>query len=217
MASRISRAELGRANGRRQRTAIGSDIRTARFGAGVSIERAARSVGLSPTMFGRIERGVLDTATLEQLSLACSAVGLRFAGRAYPGGPGVRDAKHAELLRRFRERLLPGVPWLTEVPIRGGGDLRAWDGFTVLERIRIAIEAEMRLVDAQALDRRIALKRQDSGISVVILLLPDTHTNRAALAADRGALRANFPLDTRAVLSAVTAGRAPRASGIVVL
>jgi hypothetical protein len=97
------------------------------------------------------------------------------------------------------------------------GDLRGWDAQTVLERQRIAIEAEMRLVDAQAIDRRVALKRRDSGVELVILLLPDTNWNRSVLAADRELLRANFPLDSRAILAAVGAGRAPRASGIVVL
>ena len=97
------------------------------------------------------------------------------------------------------------------------GDLRGWDGMTNLEGKRIAIEAEMRLVDAQAIDRRVALKRRDSGVELVILLIPDTNWNRAALAADRELLRANFPLDTRAILTAIDAGRAPRASGIVVL
>jgi hypothetical protein len=88
---------------------------------------------------------------------------------------------------------------------------------TELVRTRIAIEAEMRLVDAQSVDRRIALKRRDSGIAITILLLPDTNTNRAALATCRAALRANFPLDTRGVLHAMSAGRPPTASGIVVL
>ena len=75
----------------------------------------------------------------------------------------------------------------------------------------------MRLTDAQAVDRRLALKRRDSDLELVLLLLPDTHWNRATLAADREVLRANFPLDTRAVMAAVSGGRAPRASGIVVL
>jgi hypothetical protein len=87
----------------------------------------------------------------------------------------------------------------------------------ILEGQRIAIEGEMRLLDTQAIDRRIALKRRDSGVELVILLLPDTNWNRGVLAADRELLRPNFPLDTRAVLHAVSAGRAPRASGIVVL
>jgi hypothetical protein len=81
----------------------------------------------------------------------------------------------------------------------------------------IGIEAEMRLDDLQALERRIALKRRDSGIDIVILLIADTLGNRRRLADHRDVLRSSFPLDTRAVLAALGSGRPPAASGIVVL
>lgn len=80
----------------------------------------------------------------------------------------------------------------------------------------IAVEAEMRLSDVQALDRRIALKRRDGHLALVILLVADTVGNRRALTAHRKSLRASFPLDTRAVMAAIRGGRAPTASGIVV-
>jgi hypothetical protein len=54
-------------------------------------------------------------------------------------------------------------------------------------------------------------------VGVVILLVNDTAANRRVLAAHREALRARFPLDGRAILQALRAGRAPTASGIVVL
>jgi hypothetical protein len=95
------------------------------------------------------------------------------------------------------------------VPIPIHGDRRAWDA--------IAVEAETRLRDIQALERRIALKQRDGGVDVVILLVNDTAANRRVLAAHREALRARFPLDGRAILAALRAGRAPQDSGIVVL
>jgi len=64
----------------------------------------------------------------------------------------------------------------------------------------VAVEAEVRLTDIQALDRRIALKRRDGDIDVVILLIGDTKVNRAVIAAHRSALRPAFPLDARGVL-----------------
>jgi hypothetical protein len=51
----------------------------------------------------------------------------------------------------------------------------------------------------------------------VILLVADTVGNRRALVAHRESLRSSFQLDTRAVLAAIRAGRAPISSGIVVL
>ena len=97
------------------------------------------------------------------------------------------------------------------------GDLRAWDAQCRIDPVTIAVEAEMRLSDLQALDRRIALKCRDSGIEIVILLVAATHANRRHLKEHREALRASFPLDTREVLAAIRVGQSPGASGIVLL
>ena len=211
------RIERARRDEARIRERIGKEIRMARRSAGVSIEEAAAAVGLSASTYRRIELAQLRSVTPEQLTLACASVGLVYRAAAYPAGRGVRDARHGRLLEGLHALLPPSAPWDTEVGMPIAGDLRGWDALTILAGRRIGIEAEMRLTDAQALDRRIALKRHDSGIEFVILLVPDTHWNRSVLAADRELLRANFPLDTRAVLAAITAGLAPRASGIVVL
>jgi hypothetical protein len=204
-----------RSAGIRRRT--GDEVRSARLGLGVSIATAAAAVGLSDSVFARIERTESEGVTIDQLSLACAAVGLRFSGSAYPDAPGVRDAGHTRLLQRFRDQLPPGTPWRTEVGMPIAGDLRAWDATATLRPRMIAIEAEMRLVNAQAVDRRVSLKRRDSGIDVVILLVADTKANRSTLTADREALRASFPLDGRAVLASIRTGHAPADSGIVVL
>jgi hypothetical protein len=159
----------------------------------------------------------LFNVTVRQLTTACAAVGLKFAGRPYLDGDPVRDAGHARLLERLHAEVPTRAPWRTEVPISNGGDARAWDAQLTLGGVVIAIEAEMRLADIQALDRRIALKRRDSGVDLVILLVADTVGNRRALGAHRESLRASFPLDTRAVLAALRDGRPPTSSGIVVL
>jgi hypothetical protein len=103
--------------------------------------------------------------------------------------------------------------WRTEVPIPITGDLRAWDAQCTLSRAVVGIEAEMRLFDVQALDRRIALKRRDAGPEIVILLVADTKGNRRHLADRREVLRANVPLDTRAVLAALRRADRPEPVG----
>lgn len=142
---------------------------------------------------------------------------MRFAGRAYPAGDPVRDSAHLGLLERLRERLGPGLSWRTEVPLPIPGDLRAWDAQIVNGSAAVAVEAEVRLTDIQALDRRIALKRRDGDIDVVILLIGDTKVNRAVIAAHRSALRPAFPLDARGVLGALAAGKLPPTGGVVLL
>ena len=193
------------------------EIRQTRRGSGLSIKTVASSVCMSESTFGRIERSELPEVSVAQLATACAAVGLRFAARAYPDGDPIRDAGQIQLLNRFRGQLPAAVGWRTEVPVPIRGDLRAWDGQCRFGSDVVGVEAETRLLDAQALDRRVGLKARDSDIAIVILVVADTGANRRRLADHREALRANFPLDTRAVLAAVRAGRPPPASGIVVL
>jgi transcriptional regulator with XRE-family HTH domain len=194
-----------------------TDVRTTRRASGLSVREAAASVGLDPTTFGRLERSELEHPTVDQLALASAAVGLELAVRDYLVGEPVRDAGQLRLLGRFRARISAELPWGTEVPLPIAGDLRALDGWTKASGLGIGIEAETRLGDLQALQRRALLKKRDAGLDVLILLVADTRANRLVLAEHRVLLRGSFPLDTRVILRALSGGRAPAADGIVVL
>jgi hypothetical protein len=115
--------------------------------------------------------------------------------------------------------LHPVLQWRTEVPIPIVGDLRAWDAVVSRPAApwRLRIEAETRLADAQALERRLTLKMRDDPKGGVLLLLSDTRINRDALRALRGGLRDLFPHDTRTLLAALRRGREPPGNGIVIL
>jgi hypothetical protein len=196
---------------------VGRQVRIGRREAGVSIRAAAAAVALDPSTYGRIERGELENVTVRQLALACASVGRDLSVRSYPRGDPARDAGHRRLLERFRVRLPPGALWATEVPLPIPGDLRGLDGWTRLAGLSIGVEAETRLSDIQALERKVLLKARDADLDLVILLVAETRANRAILAIHREALRTSFPLDTREVMAAVTEGMPPRANGIVVL
>jgi hypothetical protein len=173
---------------------------------------------MSGSQFGRIERGELRHVSVEQLSRAAAAVGLRPSLRFYPDGDPVRDAAHVRLLDRFRTRLPDSLTWRTEVPIYGQTDPRSWDGQIWYPNGRDAVEAETRVGDGQATWRRCAMKlRDDPTIDHLILLVADTAANRRAIGFVRELLRAELPLDTRAVLAALGAGKSPGANGIVFL
>jgi len=217
MASRHDRRSTAGQQSRSIRLSMGAEIRNARRSAGLSLVDASHAVGISHSQLGRIERGVLESVTVEQLCLAASAVGMKVVIRAYPVGDPVRDAAHLALLSRFRLALPPSVRWRTEVPLPIEGDLRAWDAILKLVEGPVAVEAETRLHDLQGLERRIALKERDGGVDRVILLVADTAANRRVLRASRAGLRVHFPLDGRQVLAAIRAGRPPEASGIVVM
>jgi transcriptional regulator with XRE-family HTH domain len=196
---------------------MGADIRGARVAAGLSLRAAARAVGLSSSTFWRIERGATPNVSVQAIALACAAVGLAPALRAYPAGDPVRDAGQLAVLRRLRACLPPDAPWQTEVPIAIPGDLRALDARTILERATIGFEAETNLADLQSLDRRAQLKKRDANLDRLILVVADTRSNREVLRLHREALRPSFPLDTRAVLAALRAGTAPPQDGIVLI
>jgi len=81
----------------------------------------------------------------------------------------------------------------------------------------VMIEAFTRLADAQAQLRAVQAKARDMGIGRVVLVIAATHANRNGLDMAADVVAADFPLGTRAVLSALGAGRDPGANGIVLL
>ena len=172
---------------------------------------------MSHAQWSRIERGVLAELSFDQSSRAASAVGLRLAVSLFPDGDPVRDAAQLALLERFRRRLPTEARWDTEVPMPIPGDRRAWDALIRLHGRRAGCEAETRLRDLQALDRRLQLKVRDGAVDVLILVVADTAANRAILGARREVLRPLLPLDGRQVLTSLRAGELPDQNGLVVL
>ena len=217
MARRSTALQEADALGRRIRFEIGREIRGARLDGGISMRRASARVGMSHTQLGRIERGQIEELTVGQLCRACAAVGLQLHVRAIPGTGFALDAGQLALLGRLRSQLPVSLSVRTEVPMPLPGDRRAWDAVLRLDPEDIAVEAETRLRDVQALERRCALKLRDSGVGRMVLLIADTPHNRRMLDLHRKDLRASFPLDTRQVMASLRAGKTPEASGIVVL
>jgi transcriptional regulator with XRE-family HTH domain len=197
---------------------VRKEIRFARVSGGLSRAEIGRAVGISASQVDRFERGDLKDIRLEQLCRLAIAAGLSPSVRFFPDGDAVRDAGHLRIIERLRARLPPAAHLRTEVPLHGRSDLRAWDAVLDGHSCVDAFEVETRLFDVQATERRVMLKsRDDSVVNHVFLVVADTKGNRSALATGRSALAGNFPLDTRAVLSAFSSGRCPGSNGLVVL
>ena len=140
----------------------------------------AAATGISAPVGSRIERGVLESVTFEQVMRMGAAVGLHLTARLYPAGEPIRDAAHRALIERLRLRLHPSLLVMTEVPLPIPGDRRAWDAIIRGLGWQIPVEAETRPRDAQAVDRRIALKLRDAGFDdVILLLLNSAHKPKA--------------------------------------
>jgi hypothetical protein len=129
--------------------------------------------------------------------------------KTYAGGDPLRDRGHHALLARVRSTLPSATSWRTEVPLPIVGDQRAWDALTDLWGLVVAIGAEMRLADLQALERRLWRKVRDGRIDRFILALVDTRANRVAVRELAEALRPGFPLQGAAALAAIRSGRDP--------
>ena len=194
------------------------EIRTARIGAAITQEAAGRAVGISHSQYGRFERGELEDVTIEQLCRMAAAVGLTVHLRLYPDADPVRDAAHLRLLERFRASISADLRWRSEVPLRGVGDPRSWDGIVEGHGCRDAVEAETRLSDIQATERRFGAKlRDDPSVRHLIVVAADTRTNRRAVALGRSSLASLLPGDGRAALAALRTGRCPGESALILL
>jgi transcriptional regulator with XRE-family HTH domain len=196
---------------------LGRELHTARLQHGLSQEAVGRAIGLSDTEVGRIERGLIRTVSVLQLSRLLSVVGLELAARAYPNGSPMRDTAQLKLLGRLREQLSTDLTWRTEVPVGPTGSLQAWDAVIGLGAHRVGVEAETRLTDLQAVQRRIELKCRDSATPIAILLLADTRTNRTSLRAFARAVHDAFPVPGRDTLQALRAGRPPQGNSVILI
>jgi transcriptional regulator with XRE-family HTH domain len=169
MSSRERSIDVGAARGRELRLRLSAEARTARLAAGISQADVARPLGLSRSQLSRIERG-RSPLDLEVAARLFALLGLELAVRAYPVGDPIRDAAQSALIERLRAASHPSIRWRTEVPFPDPGDLRAWDATGQAPALRIAVEAESRLHDLQALGRRLGLKLRDGGFDRLICL-----------------------------------------------
>jgi transcriptional regulator with XRE-family HTH domain len=192
------------------------DLRQARINAGLSQRAVADAAGVSHPTVSRIERGTSPAVSLLVIARLGAAVGLKPALRLYPDGDPIRDLAHLQLLERLHDRIAPQLRWRTEVPLPIHGDLRSWDATIAGLGFVIGVEAETRLRDAQALARRTNLKQRDGELDHVILLVAGTRANRRALAV-APALTDAFPVSQRDCLRALSEGRDPGGSAIIVL
>lgn len=184
--------------------------------AGLSSRGVGHAAAISHTQLIRIERGLAPHVDVVVLARLASVLGHELSLRIHPITAAVRDKAHLALLARFAARLGPGITWRTEVPIPIAGDLRSADAVTAGPDFDAVVEAETRLHDVQATERRLRAKQRDLGAARAILLVADTRHNRAVIAAVPE-LQRQFPVKTRTCLAALRKGRDPGADCLVIL
>jgi transcriptional regulator with XRE-family HTH domain len=193
-----------------------SELLTARRAAAISQRELGRQIRVSHSKIGKAERGEPEQLSIELAAKIAAALGLQLSVTLHPDGNPIRDAAHVALLGRLRVRIGPGLRWRTEVPVPIEGDRRSADAVVDGSTFAAMVEAETRIDDVQALERRIGSKQRDLGIARVILLVADTRHNRAVVA-NNPAIGSRFPISTRACLAALGAGRDPGGDALVFL
>ena len=217
MTARRRVVELGAARGRAAVLEVGRELDNAIQNLGLSYAAVGRDVGLSGPQVARVAHGQAPSLTIVQASELLASVGMDLSVRGYPAGRPLRDSVHTRLLERFHGRLHASLGWATEVPVDERGDLRAWDAMVSGSSWRMGVEAESRLRDWQALERRVALKVRDSAVDGVLLVLWDTRGNRAALRALGSAISGSLPVPSERALELLGAGVNPGGSSLIVL
>jgi transcriptional regulator with XRE-family HTH domain len=198
------------------RQRLAGELVNARITGGLSLREVARKLGISVDRLKRAERGDPNVLTIDLAAHIAPVVGLRLAASLHPYGDPVRDRAHLALLERFRSRLHPSLSWRTEVPMPIAGDLRGADGVIGGGVGTILVEAETRLTDLQAAERKAMLKQRDLGADRLILLIADTPNNRKVLDL-HPELRQRFPVRTRKALAALARGEDPGGDCLVIL
>ena len=217
MTTRERPGDRGRRRGERLLADLLREVREARVARNLSQASVGRAIGLSASQISLIERGRHRDVPFVVVAQLLDVLGLELSARAYPGGPGIRDAGQLRLVDRFRGRISPVFTWRTEMPIPIEGDLRAWDVALTAGRLSIGVDAETRLRDVQAVDRRIMLKLRDSGFARAVLLVAATRANRLTLRAVGGSLMANYPVPSAVALRSLATGRDPGGNSIILL
>lgn len=208
--------DRGARRGRHLVSRTAAELLAARRGAGISQRELARQIRVSHSKVGKAERGEPEQLTVELIAKMAAVLGLQLAVTLHPDGDPVRDVAHLALLERLRSRVPANLRWRAEVPVPIAGDRRSTDAVIDGPSVEVMVEAETRIDDVQAIERRINAKQRDLGIGRVILLVADTRHNRAVVSGVPE-LRARFPVSTRSCLAALARGRDPGGDALVIL
>jgi len=217
MASRERAIDIGAARARAVLGRIQAEARIARLNAGLGQDDVARALGLSRSQYSRIERGLSPDLSIDLAVRMFAVLGHELVIRPYPNGDAIRDAAHVALLDRLRARCHASIRWQTEVPLPLHGDLRAWDATAVCPAFRAGVEAETRLSDIQALERRLSLKQRDGQMDRLILLVLDSRSNRAVLRLHGDRIAQRFPIPGSRALELLAAAVDPGGDSLILL
>ena len=163
---------------------LSDEFRQKRIAVGLTQAEVAKSARISRATYQRFERGAMIHISLLDASRLAAVLGLDLSIRAYPGRTPLRDVASLTRLHVVLSNVGSPLAYKTEVPLPqapGRLEQRAWDAVIYGLGRRTGIEMEMRLIDAQAMERRLDLKRRDDSVDSFVLLVANSRHNQRVL------------------------------------
>lgn len=196
---------------------LGRELRAARFRVNMTQRQVATAISRSASHISRIEGGKVKNLSILELTLVAAVVGLRLYTNLFPSERRPLDHVQLGMLNEFNERIHPSWHREMEKVMPEAGDMRAVDELISVDGCSCAVEAISRLADLQGHVRPANRKRRDVGADRLIFLVKATHHNRAILRDAGEIVRTTFPVDTRAAMTALAAGRDPGGDCLVLI
>jgi transcriptional regulator with XRE-family HTH domain len=207
----------------------GADANAARFSrelvaaravAGLSQGQVARRAGVSQALVSQVERGRC-MPSLRVMGRLAAATGHDLSLRLFPAdGVRLRDSGQLRVAEQIRASAHPTWQLRLEVVVAAHPDRRAADMVLTGPSESVEVEIERSLLDLQAQLRSAQLKRtalaERTGRNVrLVLALPDTRRNRAAVEQHRPLLDAALPVGSRSIWSSLRSGEPIGGDGLL--
>lgn len=196
------------------------DLVAARAVAGLSQGQVARRAGVSQALVSQVERGRTVPGLSVMYRLA-AATGHDLSLRLFPAdGVRLRDSGQLRVAEEIRAIAHPGWQLRLEVPVAALPDRRAADIVLTGPSESVEIEIERGLLDLQAQLRSGQLKRtalaERIGRDVrLVIALPDTRRNRAAVEQHRRLLDTALPVASRSIWVSLRSGEPIGGDGLL--
>src|SRR5688572_27911123 len=149
----------GTTRGRNALAALGDEFRRKRLAVGLSQLQVAKAVGIGRSTYTQVEAGAFESLSVLVASRTAAVLGLDLSVKAYPGGSPLRDGAHSARLGLVLGLVATPLKTAREVALPTSAERpyeqRAWDAMVTGDAKRTAMEMEMRVTDAQDLERRL--------------------------------------------------------------
>jgi transcriptional regulator with XRE-family HTH domain len=199
---------------------LARELVAARAVSGLTQTQLAERAGVTQSLISQAENARIVPG-LQVMHRLAAAAGHDLVLRLYPAdGVRLRDSGQLHVAEAIRAAASPAWRVRLEVPVAAAPDRRAFDMVLDGPPGMVALEVERALLDLQAQLRAAQLKRaatvERTGRTIHLLIaVPDTRRNRAAVLTHRSLLAATLPVPSRRIWTCLRAGMPLEGDGLL--